>query len=207
MKAPCAIIWFRNNLRLHDNPTLVNAIQGSESLLCVYCHEPNEKLELWGWGFHRVGLHRQTFLNQALASLRKALGAKGQVLIECRGKPEVELSRLAKILDTHLIFTEDVQAPHEIEAVNKLRAAQIQVITTWQSSLIDPEDLPFEIGRLPDVFTDFRREIECAGVKPLAPLLPPKEMPALPVNFTEKLTIPEAVVPSQTTIHPSHIRS
>gem|GEM_PF-6561796 len=41
-KAPKAIIWFRNNLRIHDNPSLVKAIQESESLLCVYCHEPNE---------------------------------------------------------------------------------------------------------------------------------------------------------------------
>lgn len=99
MRAARAIFWFRNNLRLHDNSSVVKALQGCDSLLCVYCHEPNESIEKWG--FQRVGLHRQTFLNQALESLRASLISSGQVLVECLGTAEVVLSRLAKTVDTN----------------------------------------------------------------------------------------------------------
>jgi len=183
-KAPKAILWFRNNLRIHDNPSLVKAIQESESLLCVYCHEPNETLE--EWGFRRVGLHRQIFLRQALESLRAALILRGQLLVECLGAPEVVLSRQAKAVGTNLIFTEDIRAPYEIEEVRRLRESGLHVITTWQSSLIDPKDLPFEISRLPDIFTDFRHQIEGTGVRPRAPLPPPTKLPGPPNQFEQQ---------------------
>lgn len=190
MKPSSAIFWFRNNLRLHDNPSLVRAAQASASLLCVYCHEANESLA--EWGFKRVGLHRLTFLRQGLDSLRSALQLKGQELLECRGAPEIVLSRLAKVLDTNLIFTEAIEAPFELESVRRLRESGLQVITIWQSSLIEPRDLPFDVSRLPDVFTDFRHQIEAKGIRPPAPEPPPKDLPGSPNGFEKRPSTIEA---------------
>lgn len=205
MKPARAIFWFRNNLRLHDNPCLVKAAEASDSLLCVYCHEPNETLQ--EWGFHRIGPHRQTFLKQALESLRHALEDRGQVLFECLGKPEVVLSRLASTLDTDLIFTEEIEAPCESEAVRRLRAYGLQVITTWQSSLIDPGQLPFDISQLPDIFTDFRHQLEKSNVKPPEPLPPPVKLPDPPPGvFEQQSPVIEAggVFPDPASSFPYH---
>lgn len=190
MRVTRSIYWFRNNLRLHDNPSLVRATEASDELVCIYCHEPNEHLK--DWGFHRVGLHRQNFLHQALVSLRSALKFRGQELLECLGSPEFVLSALADTLDTKLVFTEDIQAPFEIESVKKLRECGLEVMTTWQSSLVEPWALPFEIGQLPDVFTEFRHQIEGAGVKPLAPLPPPAKLPGPPEDLQHHTFISEA---------------
>ncbi len=186
----CAILWFRNNLRLHDNLSLLKAIQCSETLICVYCHEPNETLEVWD--FQRVGYHRQTFLRQALDSLDSELRARGQVLVECSGVPEVALCRLAKTVAAIHIFTEDIQAPYEIDAITKLRECGFQVMTTWQSSLIDPGSLPFELSQLPDVFTGFRHQIEKGGVRPPAPLPPPARIPGTPEEVVQEIITIEA---------------
>lgn len=183
MREPRAIFWFRNNLRLHDNLSLVQAIKASECLLCVYCHEPEYFLR--NWGFHRVGPHRKVFLRQALDVLRSSLESRGQKLLECLGSPRDVLSQLARCMDSKLIFTEAIEAPYEAEAIKRLKESGLQVITTWQSSLIDPWDLPFKINQLPDVFTDFRHQVERVDIKPPAPEPPPTEFPDPPDHFEQ----------------------
>ena len=181
MKANCAIYWFRNDLRLHDNPSLLKAIQGSCSLVFLYCHEPQET-EL-SWGFKPVGTHRQVFLSQALTSLQSALSLGRQRLVECIGPPELVIPRLADELGTRLVFTEAIEAPYELASVAQLKDCGLRVITTWQSSLIDPLDLPFVTSQLPDVFTDFRLQVERAFICPRAAQAAPTSLPAPPDGF------------------------
>lgn len=193
MTAPCAIYWFRNDLRLRDNPSLLRAIAASKTLLCVYCHETPGVLG--PWGFERIGPHRRRFLSQGLMSLRAALEAEGQILVECAGHPGVAINAMAESLGTDLIFSEAIEAPEEIESVVDLRARGLKVYTTWQSSLLDPLALPFEVDRLPDVFTDFRQRIEGEGVRPSAALPSPIRWPAAPARCllqTAVIPVPEA---------------
>ncbi len=181
MRAKRAIYWFRADLRLDDNPSLLQAISSSDTLVFAYCHEPDE-IPL-NWGFQRTGPHRRALLNQAIESLRSALMSQGQVLVECVGLPEIALNHLASEVGTNLIFSEAIEAPFEIESIRKLRDSGLTVTTLWQSSLIDPLDLPFDVGNLPDVFTTFRQRVEQAGVRPPAPLPAPMKLPAQPKGF------------------------
>jgi hypothetical protein len=34
------LIWFRNDLRVHDNESLFNAVENNESVIAVYCFDP-----------------------------------------------------------------------------------------------------------------------------------------------------------------------
>lgn len=193
MTAPCAIYWFRNDLRLHDNPSLLRAIDASATLVCVYCHET--PAVSGPWGFERLGPHRRRFLAQGLSSLRAALEAVGQVLVECAGDPGVALKAIAESLGTDLIFSEAIEAPEEIESIRDLRARGLTVHTTWQSSLLDPLALPFDVDRLPDVFTEFRQRIEGEGVRPPAALPSPTRWPAAPAGClpqSRDFPLPEA---------------
>jgi deoxyribodipyrimidine photo-lyase len=60
-----AIYWFRNDLRLEDNPSFVQACKAADYLLPVYVHQPNLEKDTT-WGFPRIGEHRKVFLDQSL---------------------------------------------------------------------------------------------------------------------------------------------
>ena len=58
------------------------------------------------------------------------------------------------------IFFEKIIAPEELEQEALIRSLGIPVVTFWQSSMIDPSELPFEPQNMPDIFTEFRKQIE-----------------------------------------------
>ncbi len=100
--------------------------------------------------------------------------------MEIEGRPRDALSSLAREMGATTIYAEEIAAPEEQDEVAALRERGLEVRTTWQSSLLDPTDLPFAIRDLHDVFTVFRQRVEKAQVKPRAPLPSPDRWPPLP---------------------------
>lgn len=180
------IYWLRNDLRLHDNPALLLAAQRAREqggwLLPVYLHDPAQQTDT-RWGFARLGPHRRAFLAQALDDLKPRLRALGSDLLELSGRPAALLPELMRQLGASRLVCEDIAAPEEQAAVQALRAAGLQVETVWQSSLIDPADLPWVPEAVPDTFTTFRQQLERAGAREAAPLPEPDALPPLPAAF------------------------
>lgn len=178
------LFWFRNDLRLHDQPALAHAMalaarQGA-ALLPVFCHAPPATTR---WGFARVGPHRLAFDTSTLACLSAQLAARGSHLLECAGMAQAVLPALAKALSDKgdcSVVCETIAAPEEEAEVAALRALGLPVHTVWQSSLLHPDDLPFAAADLAPVFTTFRNAVERAKVQPRAPLPAPAVLPALP---------------------------
>ena len=66
------IFWFRNDLRLHDQPALHAALaHGAHQLLPVLCLP--DAAAPGPWGFARIGPHRRAWLSSAIHGLRQAL--------------------------------------------------------------------------------------------------------------------------------------
>ena len=65
-----AIVWFKNDLRLDDNPALANAAAAS-ALLCVFCVD-DRFAATSVYGTAKTGRHRQAFIGESLAALRAA---------------------------------------------------------------------------------------------------------------------------------------
>lgn len=173
------IYWFRTDLRVGDNLALAAASASAARLLPVYCHDPAADTPT-RWGFTRRGAHRRTFLNAALTDLDAALRARGSRLLQVRGAAADVLPALARALGTDRVACEAIAAPEEVDELASLRAAGLQVRAVWQSTMLDPGLLPFEVEVLPKVFTDFRRAVEMAGVLPAAPLAPLAALPPCP---------------------------
>lgn len=167
------IYWFRTDLRVGDN------LASAARLLPVYCHDPAADTPT-RWGFTRRGAHRRTFLDAALTDLDAALRARGSRLLQVRGAAADVLPALARALGTDRVACEAIAAPEEVDELASLRAAGLQVRAVWQSTMLDPGLLPFEVEVLPKVFTDFRRAVEMAGVLPAAPLAPLAALPPCP---------------------------
>ncbi|MFZ6720221.1 DASH family cryptochrome [Undibacterium sp. Ji49W] len=178
------IYWFRNDLRIEDNPALVDACHHAENLVCVYCHPP-ATLDAQRWNLPHPGLHRQRFVASTLTDLRQQLHARGSELLEVNMDAVEFIPQLANELGSSVVYCEEIAAPYEQDEVFALRLAGLTVHTRWQSTLLAPADLPFKPEALPDVFTQFRTIIEGNGVQPPAPLPALRSLPALPHNYSQ----------------------
>lgn len=175
------IYWFRNDLRLADNPAFSQACQSATLLLPVYCHDPKAD-ETTPWGFARTGPHRRQFLVDSLADLSAQLASRGSGLLVLEGRPQDVLPALALRTGVNTLVCEVIAAPEEEAEVTALRSAGLAVTAVWQSSLLEPVNLPFAVDGLPSVFTVFRQALERAEVLPLAPQPFPANVPPLPTN-------------------------
>jgi deoxyribodipyrimidine photo-lyase len=173
------LFWFRSDLRLHDQRALDIAAAHCDRLVLVYVHEPAQDAPT-PWGFTRMGEQRRQCLAECLSELQAQLKTSGQTLLLLRGPAEQALVACARACQASTVVCEDIAAPQEQAQVQALRQAGLAVHTVWQSSLLDPQDLPFSVMHLPQVFTQFRQAVEAAGVRPSAPTPRPGELPPPP---------------------------
>ncbi len=184
------IFWFRNDLRLHDQPALTAALNarttnGATHLLPVVCLPP--LAETTPWGFDRVGMHRRSWVDAAVRDLGARMSVLGNPLQVCRAPPATALPALARAAGATMVVCEDIAAPDEQAQVAALRAAGLQVHTVWHSSLLQPTDMPWPAADLPAVFTTFRQAVERAGIHPPVPLPAPVALLPPPVVAPERL--------------------
>ncbi|MGD0616370.1 MAG: deoxyribodipyrimidine photo-lyase [Bryobacteraceae bacterium] len=83
-----ALLWFRQDLRLADNPALAAALERRSPVIPVFIWAPEEEGE---WP---PGAASRWWLHQSLASLRSELERRGSRLIVRRGPAAAALSRL-----------------------------------------------------------------------------------------------------------------
>jgi deoxyribodipyrimidine photo-lyase len=176
-----SVYWFRNCVRLSDNPSLVEAIKNSEYLLPLYIHQPDLD-QLTTWGFPRTTNLRKKFLAESLEDLRSKLKDMGSNLVELNGQAEDVFQTLRDQHDLNTIYCEQIEAPEESQQVLALKKRGFNVIQLWQSSMIDIKDLPYDVKTVPDVFTQFRKHVERKGLFFTKPVEAPKSMPPLPVG-------------------------
>jgi deoxyribodipyrimidine photo-lyase len=100
-----ALLWLRRDLRVHDHPALEGARQDGEHLVPVFCFD-DRLLH----GRHASGPRTQ-FLLECLADVDASLRAHGSGLVVRRGRPDVEIPKLARDVNaTAVHFTGDVSA-------------------------------------------------------------------------------------------------
>ena len=113
-----SIVWFSSDLRLHDNETLVRAIEQSQEIVPVYCFD-EAHFNLSEFGFKRTGSFRAQFILEALQNLDNSLRAKGSGLIIVIGKPEEEIFKLAQIYNAKKVFAKR-EVAHEEKVTQEL---------------------------------------------------------------------------------------
>jgi deoxyribodipyrimidine photo-lyase len=166
------IIWFRNDLRLHDHEALNYALKHSEYIIPIYIFDDRQFQRTKQFDMPKTNVFRANFLTEAVENLRQNLIEKGSNLIIKKGLPEDILPELCKqYLVRELIYHKEV-ATEEVEVEDKVNSAllKIGVETTsfWGSTLIHHDDLPFPLIKIPSIFTKYRNLIERnCNVRPL----------------------------------------
>jgi deoxyribodipyrimidine photo-lyase len=157
------LYWFRNDLRLHDNEGFLKATQKADEVIPVFIFDPRvfEKTPL---GFRKIGAYRTGFIRESVAVLRDALREKGGELLVRIGEPERVLAEIAEQYDVDEVHLSKEIAQEETDVESslskRLKPLNIDMVFTWMSTLYHVRDLPFSINKLPDIFTNFRKDIE-----------------------------------------------
>jgi deoxyribodipyrimidine photo-lyase len=186
-----AIVWFKSDLRLHDNEVLVRAIEQSEEIIPVYCLD-NDHFAESIFGFKKTGNFKAKFLLESLVDLDTNLRKLGSGLIVVRGRPETEIYNLAKAYNVSKVF-----AKREVAYEEKLTEERVEK-ELWKlhcsfesfstSTLYHALDLPFSIKDIPDVFTQFKRHIEReSSIRPIFQKPTQIKSPTIPSLFLPKL--------------------
>ena len=189
------IVWFRQDLRLHDNEALVNALEAADEVIPVYIFD--ERLfrgKTDKFGFAKTGAYRARFMIDSVDDLRENLRARGSELYVREGKPEDILFDLARRYQTSWIFCNRERTRDEVDVQEALEQQMWTIGQEVRYSrgkmLYHTADLPFPVTQTPDVFSHFRKEVE-RGVRIRKPLAAPEASAFKPLTVDiEPGTIP-----------------
>ncbi|MFN5621867.1 MAG: DASH family cryptochrome [Flavobacteriales bacterium] len=163
MKKGTAIVWFTNDLRLEDNGVLRAAMDHHEHIVPVVCID-KEYHHSFQWGFRRTGARRMQFLLESIADLQVSLHKAGAHLQIEVGNPVEAIVNRVRATGASIVYAKKEVGYEELQLQQRFMKelwkcnAELSVIST--STLFHPEDLPFGVRDVPEIFTDFRKRAE-----------------------------------------------
>lgn len=156
MSSPsCALVWFRDDLRLDDNPALKAAQASGRPLALAYVlDEESERLR-------PLGGAARWWLGRSLASLSAAIAAKGGRLILRRGRAGDIVPALVEELNAAAVYWNRRYGAAEIAVDTALKSALagrgVAVESFGGSLLHEPWTVRTQAGDPFRVFTPFYR--------------------------------------------------
>ena len=149
------IVWFRSDLRLHDNPALAAAAARGERIIPVYIHAPQEQ------GPWQPGAASRWWLHHSLASLGRDLKQRGSRLILRQGDSLEQLQQLITETRATAVYTTRCYTPAGIKRDRKihqaLHADNIEFTLYNGNLLLEPDCILNKAGQPFKVFTPFWR--------------------------------------------------
>ncbi len=157
-----AVVWFRDDLRLTDNPTLTAAIEAADEVVPVVVVDPRRRGDT-RYGPPKLGSHRARFRLESVRDLRESIRARGGELFVREGEPATVVSELAEEVGASAVYAQTKPTTEERADTEAVRAALPDEITFhghWTHTLYHPEDLPTPVEGIDDTFTPWRHEVE-----------------------------------------------
>ena len=152
---PNALVWFRHDLRLDDNPALRAALDQGFTPVPVYVHAPQEE------GQWKPGAASRAWLHRSLAALDADLRARGSRLLLREGPSAPALQALVQQTGAAAVFWnrkyEPATQPRDASLKKRLREQGLQVESFNGGLLFEPWDLATGQGNPYRVFTPFWR--------------------------------------------------
>ncbi|NRG19055.1 deoxyribodipyrimidine photo-lyase [Rhizobiales bacterium] len=158
------IVWFRDDLRITDNPTLERAVEiGRPALACFIFEADDPTLERYGgaakWWLH----HSLTRLNETLADL-------GIALVLREGKAAAELTQIAEETGASTVLWNRRYDPAGIKTdkviKSGLKERGIAVESFNANLLVEPWEIETSSGGPFRVYTPFWRALRQRGEPP-----------------------------------------
>jgi len=173
-----AVVWFRDDLRLTDNPALAAALDHAEAVVALYVFDPRRRGETQ-YGTAKLGGHRARFRREAVATLRESVRERGGELLVRDGSVEEVLPAIATTADADAVFAQTKPATEELadeRAVAEALPNGVDFERRWTHTLYHPDDLPTPPEAIGETFTPWRKTVE-DGTTVREPLAAPETVP------------------------------
>lgn len=173
-----ALIWFRRDLRLDDNPALQAALRAGHVPVPVYIHAPEEEAP---WA---PGAASHAWLHKSLLALDADLRARGSRLIIRRGESLAEIEKLiaetrAEALHWNRLY-EPASIARDTRIKQGLKSRGLTVESHNAALLVEPWTVETGQGDPYRVFTPFWKNAR-QRLDPKAPPAAPAKLPEVPV--------------------------
>ncbi|MCP8938547.1 DNA photolyase family protein [Alsobacter sp. SYSU M60028] len=170
------IVWFRDDLRLSDNPALTDAMRRGAPVLAAYVFDEESPDVRPPGGASRWWLHH------SLSALERGLAARGGRLAIFRGAGAETIVGLAKAADAACVVWNRRYgaAERQVDSAAKaaLRSAGREAESFNAALLREPWEVKSRAGAPMKVFTPFWKAAQALG-EPAAPTPAPARMPGL----------------------------
>ncbi|MDP4853696.1 MAG: deoxyribodipyrimidine photo-lyase, partial [Saprospiraceae bacterium] len=158
------IVWFRQDLRLHDNEALFEAIRQSKEVIPVFVLDERQIFGKTSFEFPKIGKFRMKFLLESIEDLRSNLKKLGSDLIVRVGHTENILINIANQTKATAVYCNRERTEEEVKVQDNLEKLLWQegkeLLYFRGKMLYYTADLPFPVTHTPDIFSQFRKEVE-----------------------------------------------
>lgn len=159
-----SILWFRQDLRLHDNEALFEALRNSEELIPVYILDPRQFVPETPYLSPKTGSIRTRFLLESLQDLKASLRKYGSDLVVLSGDQVQILFDLAAKHKVNYIYCNRERTQEEVDVQDqlekKLWTIGCEIRYSRGKMLYYTSDLPFPVTHCPDSFVVFKKEMD-----------------------------------------------
>jgi deoxyribodipyrimidine photo-lyase len=171
-----ALVWFRRDLRLDDNPALQAALRTGLPVVCAYIHAPDEEAP---W---TPGAATRWWLHHSLAALDADLRARGASLVIRHGHTATAIESLCKEAGATHVFWNRLYDPaltaRDSTLKPRWRAAGLEADSFKAHVLFEPWEIATGAGDPYRVFTPFWRNAR-ARLDAIDPPSAPARIPGL----------------------------
>ncbi|MEO0328586.1 MAG: deoxyribodipyrimidine photo-lyase [Pseudomonadota bacterium] len=179
-----SIVWFRQDLRLADNPALVEAARNGE-ILPVFILDVNDR---------PLGGASKWWLHESLIKLSESLGG----LVLKKGDPEMILQSLAAQSGADAVYWNRSYEPYTIKRDKKIKTALQGVgltVKSFHGSVIyEPWQIQNNSGSAYKVYSPFWRAMQAKGI--------PAPLPASNFNIAPVKELSDAL--EDLALHPEN---
>ncbi len=184
------VMWFRRDLRLADNPALLDAC-AADGVLPLFVLDP----ALWG----PAGAARRAYLGASLRALDASLRERGGRLSVVRGDPVDQVVAVAREVGASRVHVAADFGPYgsrrDVEVEEALVAEGVELARTGSPYAVSPGRVLTGAGQPYKVFTPFSKAWSEHGWR--APVAAPTEANWLEVDG---VPIPDSPTPDQVTL-------
>ena len=172
------IVWFRQDLRLADNPALIQACKDCDAVQCVFIDDPTDRT------ISQVGAASRVWLHHSLKALNASISKRGSSLMLLQGESLPVLQQLAGETGATRIYWNRCYDPVTIARDKTIKAELVQlqpetfngllIFEPWQN--LKADNSPYR------VYTPFWRAAAAKLSEDrhrIKPIHAPKKIPAM----------------------------
>lgn len=208
-----AIILFRNDLRLADNPALHYAISQGKKILPVFIYEDhfdsgNEA------NFEKLGAATKLWLHYSLKSLSESIFEYGSKLLILKGNQQLVLNTLLEKFKNTLhiaIYWNRRYEPHHIKLDTELKEfltqKNVEIKSFSGNLLIEPWELLNKQSKPYQVYTPFSKQYFHLFESSMADRIRPLEYKISAENFLSEQIISEITGNAEAGLEPQSLES